>query len=136
MLTIGALLVCSALLAFAALTLIFRRPEPPRWTRRSAVGEIVTIALVTLLTFGVGYLAAGAITAYRDGVGPIDLGFMVVVVVATVVAWRHLDVRRRLRAYAAADRANLATHADPALKLGTPAARPEQPAEPAHLHAA
>ena len=134
MLTIGALLVCGAVLAFAALTLIFRHPEPPRWTKRSGAGEIVTIALVTLLTFGVGYLAAGAIAAYQEGPDPVDLGLLAVVIAATVVAWRHLDMRRQLRTHAS--RADLASPKGSAPKLEAQPDRPEQPSEPAHLHAA
>ena len=136
MLTLGALLVYGALLAFAALSLVFRRPEPPRWTRLSGVGEMVTLLLTACLTFGMGYLAAGAVTAYQQGVDPIDLGLLAVVSGAALAGWRRLDVRRRLRAYAAARRADLAAQAGSALELGTPAARPEQPVEPAHLHAA
>lgn len=97
MLTLGALFVCGAVLAFAALTLVFRRPAPPRWTTWPGVGDLVTVTLVSLLTFGIGYLAAGAIAAYQGGVDPIDLGLLVVVLVGTVAVWRRLDPRRRLR---------------------------------------
>lgn len=136
MLTFGALLVSGALLAFGVLLLVFRRPAPPRWTTRSGVGELVSVAFVTLLTFGMGYLVAGVIGVYQRGPDLIDLSLSVVVLAGAVILWRRLYVRRRLQAYAAAGRANLATQPGSALKLGTPAARPEPAAEPADLHAA
>lgn len=97
MLMLGGLFVCGALLAFAALTLVFRRPDPPRWTTRSGVGELVTIALVTLLTFGIGYLVAGAVGASQNGVDLVDLGLLIVVLAGSVLVWRRLNVGERLR---------------------------------------
>ena len=97
MLTVGGSLVCGALLAFAALILVFRRPAPPRWTTWYGVEEVVSLALVSLLTFGIGYLGAGGIDAYEQGIELIDLVLLVVVLVGTAVVWRRLDVRKRLR---------------------------------------
>lgn len=131
MLTLGGLLLAGTLLALGALTLVFRRPAPPRWTTRSGVGELVSVAIVTLLTFGMGYLVAGVIGAYQRGLDLIDLALFIVVIGAAVAAWRRLYVRRRLQAYAAAARANYAIRPGSA-----PAARPEHAAEPADLHAA
>ena len=136
MLTFGAILVCGALLAFAALTLVFRRPDPPRWTARSGVGETVTILLTASLTFGAAYLLAGALSAHQQGIDAIDLGLAAVVLAATVVTWRRLDVRRRLRAYGATGRAKPAVHIGSTPTPGSPAPRPTQPAGPTHVRAA
>lgn len=136
MLTLGALLVGGALLAFAALTLVFRRPEPPRWTARAGVGELVSIVFVTCLTFGIGSLVAGVLAAYQRGIDPIDLGLLVVVFGAALAGIRGLDVRRRLRAHAAAGRRDVATPPAPALELGPRIEGREPPAEPVLPHAA
>jgi len=131
MLTFAGLLLSGTLLAFGALIRVFRRPAPPRWTTRSGVGELVSVAIVTLLTFGMGYLVAGVIGAYQRGPDLIDLALFVVVLAGAVTVWRHLYVRGRLQADAAAARANFAIRPG-----STPAVRPKQAAEPADLHAA
>lgn len=95
MLTIGALLLCSALLAFAALSRVCDRPVPPRWTKRSGVAEILTMILATLITFGLGGLGAGVVGAYEGSIDPVDLGMFALVLAGTVVLWRWLSARDR-----------------------------------------
>ena len=57
MLAIGGLLVAIALLTLAVLAPVFRRENPPRWTTRGWIGEVVTLAIVCTLA------AASAISA-------------------------------------------------------------------------
>jgi len=98
MLALGVLLTCAALLGIVLSALVFRRPDPPRWTTRSWAGEFVAIGLVCVLSLGLGYVGAGSIDAYRQGVEAIDVGLLAVVLVLTLVVWRRLGVRKRWRA--------------------------------------
>lgn len=104
MLAIGGLLVCAALLTLAALVPVFRRSDPPRWTTRGWVGEVVTIAIVCTMALGLGYLGAGAIDAFEVGPDYLDLVLLAGVLLATVVIWRWLNARARPRAVAVAVR--------------------------------
>ena len=95
MLATGGLLVAIALLTLAAVTPVFRRDNPPRWTTRGWVGELVTLAIVCSLAMGIGYLGAGAIAAFQTGPDNLDLGLFGVVLVVSVVLWRRLSARVR-----------------------------------------
>jgi hypothetical protein len=94
-LAIGGLLACAALLTLAAVAPIFRSSDPPRWTTRGWVGEVVTLAIVCTLALGLGYLGAGAIEAFQVGPDFLDLGLLAPVALATVVIWRRLKGRAR-----------------------------------------
>jgi hypothetical protein len=98
MLAIGGLLVAIALLALAAVAPVFRRPNPPRWTKRGWIGEVVTLAIVCTLALGLGYLAAGALAAFRTGLDYVDLGLLAAVLFVSVVIWRRLNARTRPKA--------------------------------------
>ena len=98
MLALGGLLICAAVLALAALAPIFRRPDPPRWATWSWAEELATLAVVGALAMGVGWLVAGAARAVQSGPELVDLGLLGAVLVVTVLIWRKLDPRARLRA--------------------------------------
>ena len=98
MLATGGLLVSIALLALAAVAPVFRRDNPPPWTTRGWIGELVTLAIVCTLAIGIGYLGAGVIGAVQTGVDYVDLGLLAVVLFALVVVWRKLNARGRARA--------------------------------------
>ena len=104
MLALGVLLTCAALLGIVLSALVFRRPDPPRWTTRSWAGEFVAIGLVCVLSLGLGYLGAGSIDAYQQGLAASDLGLLAAVLVLTLVVWRKLNLRERWRAMAAEER--------------------------------
>ena len=99
MLATGGLLVAVALLTLAVLAPVFRRANPPRWTTRGWVSEVVTLAIVCTLAIGLGYLGAGAIAAAQTGVDYVDLGLLGAVLVGLVVAWRKLSARSRRTAH-------------------------------------
>jgi protein-S-isoprenylcysteine O-methyltransferase Ste14 len=101
MLALGTFLTCFAILGIALSALVFRRPDPPRWTTRSWAGEFVAIGLVCVLSLGLGYLGAGSIDAYQQGLAATDLGLLVLAIVLALVAWRKLGLRERWRAMAA-----------------------------------
>lgn len=102
MLTTGGLLVCVAILTLAAVAPAFRSSDPPQWTRRGWVGELVTLAIVCTLAIGVGYLGAGLITAVQTGPDFLDVGLLAGVLLVAVMVWRRLNADVRARASAVA----------------------------------
>jgi hypothetical protein len=103
MLAYGGLLICAALLALAGSAVVFRSPNPPRWTAWS--GELITLAIVTLFALGLANLIAGASAAYEEGLRLADLGLLAAVLGGALLIWRRLDLRGRLRSMAAAPHA-------------------------------
>ena len=101
MLATGGFLVAIALLALAAVAPVFRRPDPPRWTKRGWIGELVTLAIVCTLALGIGYLAAGALAAFQTGPDFSDLGLLAGVALVAIVIWRWLKARAGATAGAA-----------------------------------
>ena len=93
MLATGGLLVAVALLALAAAAPVFRRADPPRWTTRGWIGELVTLAIVCTLALGLGYLGAGAATAFQTGLDWVDLALLAGVALVAIVIWRRLKPR-------------------------------------------
>ena len=129
MLTIGALLLCSVLLAFAALSRVCDRPLPPRWTRRSGVAELLTIVFATLIVMGLGSLAAGvgALGADEGSINPVDLGLVVPVLAGTVFLWRWLSGRDRAAHPSAAARVVTVPPAAGEAGVSTAGSVPAQP---------
>ena len=100
MFALGGLLISTALFALASLALIFRRPDPPAWTTRAWVDDLMAVAIVATFAVGLGCLGVGAITAYQEGADLVDLGLLAAVLGAALVIWRKLDLRTRLKAMA------------------------------------
>jgi hypothetical protein len=107
MLAMGAVLTGAAVFILGLITPIFRRPDPPRWTRMALVGELITVAIVSAMTLGLGFLAIGIFHTLKGDEPLLDLVIFGALVVASVVflRWR---------------RARIALAASPA-PLGTPA---------------
>jgi hypothetical protein len=97
----GGLLVCIALLTLAAVAPAFRSDNPPRWTTYGWVGEVVTLAIVSTLAIGVGYVGAGAIDAAQTGVDYLDLGLLAGVLLVAAVIWRQWKARARAKSLGA-----------------------------------
>jgi hypothetical protein len=127
MLPLGGLLTCAAILALAALAIVFRNPNPPRWTTSSWAGELISVGLVSLFALGLAMFVAGAASAYREGLSLIDLGLLAAVLLAALVVWRRLDLRARFRAMAADPGGADARGAGPAATAGAPPAATEPP---------
>jgi hypothetical protein len=101
MLPLGALLTCAAILALATLAIVFRSPNPPRWTTWSWTGELMSVGLVSLFALGLAMFVAGALGAYQEGLQLVDLGLLAAVLLVALVIWRRIDLRARFRAMAA-----------------------------------
>ena len=97
MLTLGGLLTCVAILALAALAIVFRSPNPPRWTTWSWAEELISVSLVSAFALGLAMFVAGAFRAYQEGLPLVDLGLLAVVLVGAIVIWRRLDLRAGFR---------------------------------------
>lgn len=97
MLAIGALLLCSTLLAFAALSHVCNRPVPPRWSKLPGAALTITMIFMTVIVAGLASLAlaVGAVGPYEGGIEPVDLGMVALVLAGTAVVWRWLSVRHR-----------------------------------------
>jgi hypothetical protein len=95
MLATGGLLVSIALLALALVAPVFRSNNPPQWTTRGWIGELVTLAIVCTLALGLGYLGAGVIAAFQAGPNYLDLGLLGVILLVSTVIWRRLSARAR-----------------------------------------
>ena len=102
MLATGGVLISIGLLTFTLLVRIFRRSDPPRWTTRGWVGEIVTIGLVSMLALGATCLIAGVIGMVRDGADLLQVALLALVVLLALVIGRKLRSNAQVAAGAAA----------------------------------
>lgn len=137
----GCGLVGAGILLTGLTMLLFRRPEPPRWTRPELVAMLVTVPLTAIIGLGLGYMLIGG---YRllHGAGELyELAapFGVAFVVAGL--WRLLGIRRRLQAYSAASplpNPNFYAAVAPTLAVGDPVPprSPKRPTQPSSRKAA
>lgn len=97
MMALGALLTCAAVLMLAALAIVFRRPDPPRWTRSSWADELISVGLVTLFALGLAIFVGAVVTAAREGVELVDLGLLAAVLLGAVLIWRKFELGTRWR---------------------------------------
>ena len=130
MLAIGGLLAGAALLAIVVLAPLFRRPEPPRWTRYQLVGELITVGIVSLLALGIGYMGAGVVAAFGAGIDIVQLGLFAASLVAVVVVWRWLNARTAPAGPSAEATAGPGVSPPAAARLATAANQPGQPTPP------
>ena len=102
MLTFGALLISAALLALAAVAVVARGPDAPRWASASWAGELIAIGLVTMFALGLANFVAGFASAYQSGPRAVDLGLLALVLVGAVLIGRRLTIVARARASSSA----------------------------------
>jgi hypothetical protein len=135
MLATGGLLVSIALLTLAVLVPIFHSSDPPRWTTRGWIGELVTVSIVCTLALGLGCLGAGTIAAFQSGPDYLDLGLLAVVLVASIVIWRRLKASTRQKAAEPAASVD-ARVPEPAQSGSVAKSRPATASEPPPPHRA
>jgi hypothetical protein len=108
MLATGGLLIAVGLLMLALFVPMFRRSDPPQWTTRGWIGELVTVGLVSTLSLGLACFVAGAIDAFRASPDPLDLGLLAVVLIASIAIWRRFKASTRPKAVAPPARTDVA----------------------------
>lgn len=82
------------------LALLFRHPNAPRWARPEIVAMLVGVPVAAIICVGFGSLAYGLLQLARGGGDPRELLVLAGAVIALVVVWYGLGIRRRLQAYA------------------------------------
>ncbi len=97
MLTFGALLISVALLTLAAVAVIARGPDAPRWASAAWAGELIAIGLVTIFAIGLANFISGFASAYESGPRAVDLGLLALVLVGAVLIGRKLSTLARSR---------------------------------------
>jgi hypothetical protein len=83
------------------LSLLFRHPNAPRWTRPEIVPMVICVPLTGLIGFGLGYTAFGLSQLVKGTGDPRELLVLIGVLIGLPLLWRVLGIRRRLRDYAA-----------------------------------
>jgi heme A synthase len=124
MLAMGSLLVGVGILLAGLLTLFFRHPRAPRWSKPEMVAMLAVVPATVVLGLGLGYVLVGA-QRLLTGAGEL-YELAAPAGVALVVAGWVFHVRRRLQAYGAASAA-AGSSVDPA---ATPKLMVEEPPRP------
>ncbi len=124
MLTFGALLITGAVLTLAAVAVVARSPDAPRWTSAAWAGELIAIGLVTLFAIGLANFVAGFASAYESGPSAVDLGLLALVLGGAVLIARKLAILARSRALSAVPASHPAGPRVPSSASEPPPARP------------
>lgn len=135
MLTLGSALVTSAILLTILIAFLFRRPDPPRWTRPDLVAMLAGVPPTAVLGLGFGYMLIG-LHRLISAPDVYDLAGAVAIWALAAAVWHRLGVRARFRAYAAAGRPGVVAASHLAGPGGSSAAPPASPAGSSHLRAA
>jgi hypothetical protein len=109
-LALGSCLAGLGILVTGLLALLFRNPDAPRWTRPELVALLVCVPVTALTGIGLGYTAFGVSQLVKGTGDARELLVLAGVLLALVLAWRGLGIRRRLQSYAAADAASPAAY--------------------------
>lgn len=120
---IGSVLTGLGVFLVALLTLLFRHPRAPGWTRFELLAMLLSVPVTILIGFGLGHVLAGVFQVLH-GAGDLR-GFLVLIAVAAVLVALILPVRRRIKAYAAL--AGPALVASQASAAAAPDERPQPP---------
>jgi hypothetical protein len=99
-LAFGSCLAGLGILLSGLLALLFRNPSGPRWTRPEIVAMLVCVPVTALTGVGLGYTAFGLSRLVKGTGDPRELLVLAAMVVALVLVWRGLGIRRRLQGYA------------------------------------
>jgi hypothetical protein len=102
MLALGSCLAGSAILITGLLALLFRRPNPPRWTRPQIVPMLICLPITGIIGVGLAFTAVG-VWQLVNGTGDLlDLLTLAAVVIGLALVWRVFGIGRRLKPYASA----------------------------------
>ena len=103
MLAFGSYLAGLGILVAGGLALLFRQPNPPRWTQPEIVALLVCVPVTGVIGLGLGYTAAGLWQLITGTGDPGELLVLAGVAIGLGLAWHVLGIRQRLAAYAAAE---------------------------------
>jgi hypothetical protein len=133
MLALGSCLAGSAILITGLLAMLFRRPNPPRWTRPQIVAMLICLPITGLIAVGLAFTSVGLWQLVNGTGDPLELGVLAAVVIGLVVVWRVFGIQRRLNSYAPAPGgfpAGAYLAADPALGADETSPPPPGPQPP------
>ena len=86
---LGLSLLCLAVLWFAAIMALLRRPVPPRWTQVDLIAELMTVAILATGVFGVGMLFEFAATGGLQRLSLVEHALLLAVAAAAaLLGWR------------------------------------------------
>jgi hypothetical protein len=102
MLALGSCIAGFGILVAGLLSLLFRHPNAPRWTRPEIVAMLICVPLTAIIGVGLGYIAWGVYRLLAGTGDPRELLVLLAVLIILVAVWRGLRIRQRLRDYAAA----------------------------------
>jgi xanthine/uracil permease len=99
----GVLVIAVTILLFTLTILVFRRPNPPAWTKNGVVEQSVALAFTVALAVGFG-LGVQFFFTFKDNSfgaveGTLEVGLVVGIVVAAVVIFRLINPTKKLREY-------------------------------------
>jgi hypothetical protein len=100
MLVLGIVLMALAIFGFLEIGAYFQRADAPSWTKRGWIGETTAILFVFLIGLGSVSVISGLVDAAEQGLGAIDAGLAIGVIVLAILVGRW---RRHGRRAAAAE---------------------------------
>ncbi len=87
---LGVTLLSLAVIWFAAILPVYRRPAPPRWATMPLIAELMTVGILGVGVFGVAFLIEFAVTADLRGFSLVDGALILAVLAIAVVLWRRM----------------------------------------------
>jgi hypothetical protein len=102
-LAFGSYLMGLCILLAGLFALLFRHPNPPRWTQPEIVALLLCVPVTGAIGVAVGCIAAGLWQLITGAGDPADLLVLVGVVIGVALVWHVVGIRQRLAAYAAAE---------------------------------
>jgi hypothetical protein len=102
LLALGSCIAGFGILVTGLLALLFRHPNAPWWTRPEIVAMLVCVPVTVTTGLGLGYTAYGLSQLVKGAGDPRELLVLLAVLIVLALVWRALDIRRRLKDYAAA----------------------------------
>ena len=100
MLALGSCIAGFGILMTGLLALLFRNPDAPRWTRPEIVAMLACVPATAITGLGLGYAAYGMARLVEGTGDPRELLVLAGALIALVLVWRALGIRRRLTHYA------------------------------------
>ena len=95
----GTLFLVLAVLGFAVVLLVSRRPNPPAWITHTLTQEIVSISVVSLIGFGTAFAFQTIGAIKEEPLTMMQLALIALILIAFAFVWRRLKVGATLAEY-------------------------------------